>query len=593
MTQQYFSGQGFLKQHVITGTSSKSTKLVHGGVRYLQKAVFELDYDQYKLVREALHERRIFLQTAPYLSNMLPIMLPVYKYWQVPYYLAGCKLYDVLAGKENMETSYVMSKGKALETFPMLKSDGLVGAVVYYDGQHNDSRMNIALIMSAVKEGATVANYCEVTQLHKNASGKLMGAKVRDNLTGKEYPVRAKGIINATGPFTDTLLTLDNPYHQPIVQPSSGIHITLPNYYSPRKMGLLDPSTSDGRVIFFLPWQGNTIAGTTDSPARVSRNPAASEEDIRWVLDEVRSYLSPDIKVRRGDVLSAWSGLRPLVRNPGASSTEGLVRNHMIHVSESGLLTIAGGKWTTYRAMAEETVDEAVKVFELQNKVKSGCVTERLRLVGSDGWSRNMFIGLIQTYGLDTDVAKHLSQNYGDRAWTVCSLAEPTGESWPLHGKRLSHQYPFIEAEVHYAIKHEYALTAIDILARRTRLSFLNARAALDALPRIIDIMSAELNWSRAERTKQIRETVEFLVGSMGLDEGYVSGDVVRRVKERVQPRGWVERIERSWWDVCASIGKPFGRWAGGWRSVNASAPSSASEGVRVLGRSRFKADEV
>lgn len=209
-----------------------------------------------------------------------------------------------------------------------------------------------------------------------------------------------QGVINATGPFSDTLLSLDDPNHQPIVQPSSGVHITLPNYYSPRKMGLLDPATSDGRVIFFLPWQGNTIAGTTDTPASVERDPVASEEDIRWVLEEVRSYLSPDIKVRRGDVLSAWSGLRPLVRDPRAASTAGLVRNHMIYVSDSGLLTIAGGKWTTYRAMAQETVDEAVKVFGLEGRVKSGCVTESLRLVGSDGWSRNMFIGLIQTVSL-------------------------------------------------------------------------------------------------------------------------------------------------------------------------------------------------
>ena len=209
-----------------------------------------------------------------------------------------------------------------------------------------------------------------------------------------------QGVINATGPFSDTLLSLDDPNHQPIVQPSSGVHITLPNYYSPRKMGLLDPSTSDGRVIFFLPWQGNTIAGTTDTPASVERDPVASEEDIRWVLEEVRSYLSPDIKVRRGDVLSAWSGLRPLVRDPRAASTAGLVRNHMIYVSDSGLLTIAGGKWTTYRAMAQETVDEAVKVFGLEGRVKSGCVTDSLRLVGSDGWSRNMFIGLIQTVSL-------------------------------------------------------------------------------------------------------------------------------------------------------------------------------------------------
>ena len=255
--------------------------------------------------------------------------------------------------------------------------------------------MNIALIMTAVQHGAIVANHVEVTSLDKSsASGKLQGARVRDTLTGKEWDVKAKGVINATGPFSDALLTMDNPNHKPIVQPSAGTHITLPNYYSPRTMGLLDPATSDGRVIFFLPWQGNTIAGTTGTPAEVAEHPRAQEDEIRWILEEVRRYLSPDIKVRRGDVLSAWAGLRPLVRNPNAASTEGLVRNHMIHVSDSGLLTIAGGKWTTYRAMAEETVDKAVEVFGL--KPKSGCVTEHVRLIGSDGWSRNMFIGLVQ-----------------------------------------------------------------------------------------------------------------------------------------------------------------------------------------------------
>lgn len=502
-----------------SGTSSKSTKLVHGGVRYLQKAVFELDYEQYKLVKEALHERKIFLQTAPYLSNMLPIMLPLYKYWQVPYYWIGCKMYDVLAGKENMETSYLMTKGKALEAFPMLKSDGLVGALVYYDGQHNDSRMNIALIMTAVKHGAVVSNYTEVVKLHKDESGKLSGARVRDNLTGKEWDVKAKGIINATGPFADALLTLDNPSHKPIVQPSSGIHITLPGYYSPRRMGLLDPATSDGRVIFFLPWQGNTIAGTTDTPAEVEAEPKAPEEEIRWILEEVRRYLSPDIKVRRGDVLSAWSGLRPLVRNPSASTTQGLVRNHMIHVSDSGLLTIAGGKWTTYRAMAKETVDEAVKVFGLEDKVTNGCITDHVRLIGSDGWSRNMFIGLTQRYGLSTDVAKHLAENYGDRAWTVCSLAEPTGQLWPLHGIRLNSQYPFIEAEVRYATRYEYAQTAVDVIARRCRLSFLNAQAALRALPRVVEIMAEDLSWSYSRQRAEIERATKFLA-SMGLPPG-------------------------------------------------------------------------
>ncbi|KAI0667678.1 DAO-domain-containing protein [Trametes maxima] len=555
-----------------SGTSSKSTKLVHGGVRYLQKAVMELDYEQYKLVVEALHERKIFLQTAPYLSAMLPIMLPIYKYWQVPYYWAGCKMYDLLAGKENMETSYLMSKGKALEAFPMLKQDGLVGALVYYDGQHNDSRMNMALIMTAVQQGAIVANHVEVTSLDKEGvAGKIQGARVRDALTGQEFNIRAKGVVNATGPFSDALLKMDNPNHTPIVQPSSGTHITLPNYYSPRTMGLLDPATSDGRVIFFLPWQGNTIAGTTDTPAEVTATPLPQEEEIRWILEEVRHYLSPDIKVRRGDVLSAWSGLRPLVRNPNAASTEGLVRNHMIHVSDSGLLTIAGGKWTTYRAMAEETVDKAIEVFGLQNRVKSGCVTEQLRLIGSDGWSRNMFIGLAQRYGLETEVAKHLSENYGDRAWTVCSLAQPTGKAWPLHGIRLAPGYPFIEAEVRYAVRHEYAETAIDVIARRCRLSFLNAQAALDALPRVVDIMTEELHWSAARAKAETAAATAFL-GSMGL----APGAVPRRVSDA--PRGVVDCV---------------GSALGVGRKAKTGAGAGADSAAIVYSRAQFAAGEV
>lgn len=597
------------------GTSSKSTKLVHGGVRYLQKAVFELDYDQWKLVKEALHERRIFLQTAPYLSAMLPIMLPIYKYWQVPYYWAGCKLYDMLAGRENMESSYIMSKGKALEAFPMLNSNGLVGALVYYDGQHNDSRMNIALIMTAVKLGATVANYCEVTALHKSPGGRLDGARVKDALTGQEWNIRTKGIINATGPFTDSLLSMDDPSHKPIVRASSGVHITLPNYYSPRRMGLLDPATSDGRVIFFLPWEGNTIAGTTDTRAPVERDPRASEEDIRWVLEEIRRYLSPDIRVRRGDVLSAWSGLRPLVKNVDADGkgTQGLVRSHMVTVSKTGLVTVAGGKWTTYRKMAEEGVDEAIKVFGLENKVKSECVTEGLRLVGSDGWNRNMFIGLIQRYGLATDVAKHLSRNYGDRAWTVCKLAERTGEDWPIHGQRLSSSYPYIEAEVRYAIRHEYAQTAIDVLARRTRLAFLNAQAALHALPRVVDIMSDELGWSRAERNKQVRAALLYL-DTMGL----VPGDIIldkeslkKREKERkeliggvfreLKPKGLVERLERGLGKIAASIWGIFSARGASLAHDGSTSFSLASYGISdvslsmkaAYGRARFGAGEV
>ena len=440
----------------------------------------------------------------------------------------------------------------------MLKSAGLVGAVVYYDGMHNDARMNLALILTAIKHGAVVTNYTEVTSLQKDTAGKLVGAMIKDTMTGTEFLVRAKGIINATGPFTDAVMALDNPSHKPIVQASSGVHVTFPNYYSPRNMGLLDPATSDGRVIFFLPWQGNTIAGTTDTKARVETDPKPHEEDIRWILEEVRRYLSPDIQVRRGDVLSAWSGLRPLVLNPNAQEgTEGLVRNHLITVSQSGLVTIAGGKWTTYRSMAEETVDRAVELFELNTAWS--CRTKEVQLVGSEGWAKNMFIGLIQRvrilvphrtqevlmtlpeqYGLETEVAQHLSDNYGDRAWTVCEYMEATGERWPLYGKRLDPAYPcklssgilynpltcdstsptpVLDAEVRYAVHNEYALTVVDFLARRSRLTFLNAQIALDILPKVVEIMAQELRWSAERRRQEIFDTERFME-SMGVPLG-------------------------------------------------------------------------
>ena len=323
-------------------------------------------------------------------------------------------------------------------------------------------------------------------------------------------------MINATGPFSDGIRQLDEPTTKEIVAPSAGVHITLPSYYGPKGLGMLDPATSDGRVIFFLPWQGSVIAGTTDSPTEVTQNPIPSEKEIEWILDEVRHYLSPDIKVRRGDVLSAWSGIRPLVKDPDAADTQSLVRNHMINVSKAGLLTIAGGKWTTYRAMAEETVDAAIKEFDL--KPNGPCQTDHIKLIGSHAWNNMMYIKLIQQFGLETDVAKHLSESYGDRAWTVASMASPTGASWPLHGVRLTPLYPYIEAEARYACRCEYALTIVDFIARRTRISFLNVQATLECLPRVIDIMGEELGWDLARKEVEFESAQEFL-RSMGLPE--------------------------------------------------------------------------
>ncbi|KAF2771282.1 DAO-domain-containing protein [Teratosphaeria nubilosa] len=558
------------------GTSSKSTKLVHGGVRYLEKAVWELDYNQYKLVKEALRERRYFLDTAPHLSQWLPIMVPVQKWYQAPYFWAGTKAYDFLAGSENIETSYFMTRSKALDAFPMLNKDNLWGALVYYDGAHNDSRMNISLAMTAALYGATMVNHLEVTGLEKDANGRLCGAKVKDLVdvkngkTPDEFSIKAKGIINATGPFTDSIRKLDDQQVPEIVAPSSGVHVVLPGYFSPADMGLIDPHTSDGRVIFFLPWQGNTIAGTTDAPCDINQNPIAGEQEIEWILNEVTNYFKPDIKVRRGDVLSAWSGIRPLVRDPKKAKSEGLVRNHLITVSPSGLLTMAGGKWTTYRQMAEEAVDAALKEFpnikprpvtnpplvsgvegyHEKIELNGDCKTQALKLIGAHGFSKTLFINLVQHFGIETEVAKHLAVSYGDRAWKVASLCEPTEQRFPVRGKRISALYPYVDGEVRYAVRHEYAQTAVDVIARRTRLSFLNAQAALEALPQVIDLMGEELRWSKQRKDTEWKDSISFL-GSMGLPKGNLS-----LTREQVE-NGQVGKYEDEEFGYYARHDKP------------------------------------
>ncbi|KAJ1675883.1 mitochondrial glycerol-3-phosphate dehydrogenase [Spiromyces aspiralis] len=504
-----------------SGTSSKSTKLVHGGVRYLQKAIMELDYGQYKMVREALHERKTFLHIAPYLSNELPILLPVYRQVSVlalPYFWIGCKMYDILAGKERITPSYLLGRKRTLDAFPMLRSEGLVGSVVYYDGQHNDSRMNVTLAVTAAAHGAVVANHTEVVSLikDKGEGGKevVRGAVVRDNETGETWEVRAKGVINATGPFSDAILKMDEPMMSDIVAPSAGVHLVLPNYFSPKNMGMLDPATSDGRVVFFLPWEGGVVAGTTDTLCDVTPNPVPTEKEIEWILQEIRRFLSPDVKVRRGDVLAAWSGIRPLVRDPKAKNTKDLVRNHMIHVGDSQLITIAGGKWTTYREMAKETIDQAIMTFGLSPA--RSCQTERVQLIGSHTWSETMFIKLAQNFGLDADVAKHLSHNYGDRAWAVCAMAERTGLHFPVFGTRLHPSYPFIEAEVKYAVECEYARTVVDVIGRRIRLSFLDAHSAFEVVPRVIELMASQLKWDKKRMQKEYDDALHYLT-TMGL----------------------------------------------------------------------------
>ncbi|NXO30585.1 GPDM protein, partial [Cisticola juncidis] len=361
------------------------------------------------------------------------------------------------------------------------------------------------------------ANYTEVRHLLKSTDTdtgrqRVCGVRCRDVITGKEFDVRAKCVINATGPFTDSVRKMDDQEVPNICQPSAGVHIVMPGYYSPDNMGLLDPATSDGRVIFFLPWEKMTIAGTTDSPTDVTAHPIPTEEDINFILQEVRSYLGPDMEVRRGDVLAAWSGIRPLVTNPDSKDTQSISRNHVVTVSDSGLITIAGGKWTTYRAMARDTIDTAVREHGLQ---AGSCRTMGLQLEGAQDWSPTLYIRLVQDYGLESEVAQHLASTYGGKAFEVAKIAQVTGKRWPIVGKRLVSEFPYIEAEVVYGVR-EYARTAVDIISRRTRLAFLNVQAAHEALPRIVDIMAKELNWCEHKKKEQLEMAKTFLYYEMG-----------------------------------------------------------------------------
>jgi len=534
------------------GTSSRSTKLIHGGVRYLEKAFLQLDYGQYKLVREALHERAGFFRIAPHLASALPIMTPCYSWFELPYIWAGLKVYDLIAGSQGLYSSYLLSPGRSLMRFPQLKREGLTGSVVYFDGQMDDARMNVGLAMTAVREGAIVLNHMECSQLlhAPGPDGKVCGARVRDTLdpSSKPIEIRARVVVNCTGPFSDTMRKLEaNPGAsvddlaagaamgtpvEDIVQPSSGVHVVLPDFYSPDSMGLVIPKTKDGRILFMLPWMKYTLAGTTDSATGVDAMPAPREEDINFILDGVNDYL--DIPLSRGEVSAAWSGIRPLARDPNARSTENASRDHIVALGPRGMITVAGGKWTTYRRMAEDAVDAAAQAISESRKERgeeeSGqrigpCVTESLKLIGAEDYTDSLYTLISKNFvkvrrwsvhsnelvkgRINTDVAKHLASSYGDRGVCVAMRAKE-------HGIRLSPYHPVMEADVLYACDQEMAATAVDFLARRSRLAFLDTGAAEEALPRVVKLMGDALGWDAKRRTREIDAAKAFLATMNG-----------------------------------------------------------------------------
>lgn len=466
------------------GTSGRSTKLLHGGVRYLESAVKHLDMVQYHLVRDGLRERGTLLRIAPHLSRSISLVTPLYKWTEVPYVFAGLKLYDIMAGSMNIGHSRLISRSNALKSFPMLQSKGLRAGVSYFDGQFNDARMAVSLALTAIKHGAVAVNYVKVVDILKE-QGRISGAALTDSLTGDQWVLRSRAVVNATGPFADTIRMLDSPGVQPMLTVSSGTHLVLDKRFSPPDTGLLIPKTEDGRVLFVMPWEGNTLVGTTDEPAELVVHPRPHEAEIEYLVHHVCKYF--DLQFSKSDIKAAWSGLRPLVSDPGKADTAKLSRDHVLEESAAGLLTITGGKWTTYRKMASDTVDYAVKRFELHQERR--CITDRIRLHGSEKFNPHGDSVITDTFKLDPVLARHLNTTYGDQAQSVCQLMKEG------LGNTLVEDYPSLEAEVLWAARHEMACRAIDVLARRTPLALLNTDAARTAVPRTIQIMAAELGW--------------------------------------------------------------------------------------------------
>lgn len=457
------------------GTSSRSTKLVHGGVRYLEQG-------NISLVREALKERGLLKRNAPHIVHNLAFVVPNYEWWEMPFYGLGLKIYNLLSGKYGFGKSQILSKKETLELLPTIKPEGLRGGVTYFDGQFDDTRLLINLVQTAAEQGATLLNYARVFGFAKEAGGKISGVNFIDEESGQLFQAKAKAVINATGAFCDTLRKYSDEKAVSIIAPSQGIHLTFDRSFLPTENAIMIPHTSDGRVLFAIPWHGYTIVGTTDTPIdKVSLEPRALEEEIDFVLETAAQYLHKP--PTRDDVLSVFTGIRPLVKAEDAKNTSALSRDHTIEIDESGLVTMTGGKWTTYRYMAEDCVNQAAETARLP---AGKCVTQNLKIHGFEetGDASNP----LAVYGTDArEIEKLFSEN-------------------PDLAEKLHPRLPYIRAEVVWAIRNEMARTVEDVLGRRLRALFLDARASVETAPKVAEIMAKELNKDEIWRLSQIAE---------------------------------------------------------------------------------------
>ncbi|WP_201979728.1 glycerol-3-phosphate dehydrogenase/oxidase [Hymenobacter rubidus] len=468
------------------GTSSRSTKLVHGGVRYLAQG-------DVGLVREALHERGLLLQNAPHLCHNVAFIIPNYTWWGGPFYTIGLKMYDLLAGRLSLGTSTHLSRADTLRQLPGLRPAGLRGGVRYHDGQFDDARLAVNLAQTCIEGGGTALNYFPVRGLLKDATGRVAGVRATDIETGREYELRAKTVVNATGIFVDEIRQLDEPKTKPLVQPSQGVHLVLDRSFLPGDAALMIPKTEDGRVLFAVPWLGRVVLGTTDTPVpAASLEPRAQEAEIDFLLRTAAQYLTR--APTRADVRSIFVGLRPLAAAAaGSAQTKEVSRRHKIVVSASGLVTITGGKWTTYRRMGQDTLDRAIALGQLPPAASQ---TAHLRIHGATSQPDNAAgPAHLAAYGSDQPALRQL-------------IADA-----PALGARLDAQFEFLQAEVVWAARHELARTVEDVLARRVRLLFLDAAAAVRAAPVVARLLARELGRDAEWEASQVKAFAELARG--------------------------------------------------------------------------------
>ena len=479
-------------------TSSASTKIVHGGVRYLEQAVKDLDAKQYRVVQRALHERIRMLHNAPYLARPMEFVVPCYRWLDAAYFAAGLKVYDWIARGARLFSSRFLSREETLRRIPSLNPNHLVGSVAYADGQFDDARYNLALIQTFAQAGGEALNYARVIAFQRSSDGKLTSCEVEDQLTRQKFTVRARAFVNATGPFADTIRQLATPGATPRMRLSKGVHILLPLEEMSGDDAMLIPKTEDGRVLFAVPWKGRLLVGTTEQEVTVHDELYVTKEEIAYLLRHLNRYLAAPIKPE--EIVSGIAGARPLVSSGDSRDTKKLARDHELEVDpQSGLISIMGGKWTTYRAMAEDAVNAVQKHLGI---AVTESPTKNHALIGSEGFTPDYWKKLASDYRIPEATARYLAGKFGTAAANVLDLAQED----PALAAPIVPDFPAVRAQVIYSARAEMAMTIEDILFRRLGLQLYSWRSAIHAAPAVATLLGRALGWSPDQSRSAARE---------------------------------------------------------------------------------------